>query len=223
MGTVEDNAAHIKNSILKVMEETGAEKVNILAHSKGGLDSRYMISHLGMGDQIASLTTFSTPHHGSMTVDFLLHIPAPLVRATGFLFDVAFRLAGDKHPKSYEAIQIFRTDRADAFNRATPDDARVYYQSYGFCMKHWYSDILMLAPHLVVRAIEGENDGLLPPRAVKWTNFRGVYRGNGFRGISHCDEIDMRRCRLSKKTGDGISDMVDFYTDVVHRLREDGF
>ena len=53
----------------------------------------------------------------------------------------------------------------------------------------------------------GENDGLLPPEAVKWGIFKGVYRGVGNRGISHCDEIDMRRRPLSKKAGEGLSDI----------------
>ena len=39
----------------------GCEKVNIIAHSKGGLDSRYMITHLGLADKVASLTTVATP------------------------------------------------------------------------------------------------------------------------------------------------------------------
>src|SRR5436190_15283192 len=38
------------------------EPVHILAHSMGGLDSRYMISCLGMDDRVLSLTTLGTPH-----------------------------------------------------------------------------------------------------------------------------------------------------------------
>lgn len=41
-------------------EETGCEKVNIIAHSKGGLDSRYAISRLGMDQYTASLTTINS-------------------------------------------------------------------------------------------------------------------------------------------------------------------
>ena len=54
----------IKKKILEVIEKTGCEKVNIIAHSKGGLDSRYAISILGMDKYTASLTTISTPHRG---------------------------------------------------------------------------------------------------------------------------------------------------------------
>ena len=45
------------------------KKVHIIAHSMGGLDARYMISKLGMADRVLSLTTISTPHHGSPIAD----------------------------------------------------------------------------------------------------------------------------------------------------------
>ena len=76
---------------------------------------------------------------------------------------------------------------------------------------------------LIVGIVEGENDGLLTPDAVRWTNFRGIYRGVGNRGISHCDEVDMWRRPLSRKKGGGVSDIVDFYKDVVDELCEKGF
>ncbi len=59
-GTVEDNAEILKEEILGICKETGAEKVNIIAHSKGGLDSRYLISGLHMAPYVASLTTINT-------------------------------------------------------------------------------------------------------------------------------------------------------------------
>ena len=69
---VKDSAAELRATILTVLEETGAEKVNIIAHSKGGLDSRYAISCLGMDKHVATLTTINTPHRGCDMVDFLL-------------------------------------------------------------------------------------------------------------------------------------------------------
>lgn len=49
-----------------------ATKVHIVAHSMGGLDARYLVSKLGYGDRVASLTTISTPHRGSRIADVLL-------------------------------------------------------------------------------------------------------------------------------------------------------
>lgn len=221
--SVETNGEHIKVRIEEILRETGTEKINIIAHSKGGLDSRYAISSLGMGDKVASLTTMSTPHNGSKAVDKLLHLPDPIVRFAGFCTDICYRIAGDKKPNSYKVFHLFSTKGVENFNKNNPNHEGVYYQSYAFVMKNPTSDIFMWLPNLVVGIWEGENDGLLTPDAVKWGNFRGIYRGVGRRGISHCDEIDLRRRRFTRKKGEGVSDIVDIYKSVVSDLYEMGF
>lgn len=87
-------------------------------------------------------------------------------------------------------------------------------------MKKMTSDMFMAVPWAVVNHFEGENDGLLAPRAVKWTNFKGVYYGTDGRGISHCDEVDMRRSRLSSKKDGDVSDITEFYVDMIKGLKE---
>ncbi len=220
---IETNGAYIAQRIREILAETGAEKVNILAHSKGGLDSRYAISTLKMGGQVASLTTLATPHHGSLTVDRLLRFPDPIVRFAGFCADCFFRLLGDKHPNSYRVFHSFTTESAARFNRDNPDDPDVFYQSYAFVMRRPTSDMLMWLPNTVVKRIEGENDGLLTPESVRWGEFAGVFRGAGRRGISHCDEIDLRRRPLTKKKGDGVTDIVDLYRTIAEKLISHGF
>jgi len=222
-GTLEDNAQCVAKRIDEVLTETGAEKVNIIAHSKGGLESRYLISTLGYGEKVASLTTISTPHHGSKTVDLLMKTPQWLVRAAAFCVDIWFGLLGDKRPRTYRAICLFKTDMAEVFNQANLDDPGVYYQSYAFVMKSPFSDITMFLPSLVVGMIEGENDGLLTPETAKWGNFQGVCRGNGRRGISHADEVDMRRRPLSRKSGAVISDIIDLYQKIALDLIKRGY
>lgn len=217
---IETNGEHLTQRINQILEETGAEKVNIIAHSKGGLDSRYAISTLGAGDKVASLTTISTPHHGSKTVDLLMKFPDPLIKFVGFCTDCWFRMLGDKKPNSYKVFRAFTTDAAAKFNAENPDCDAVLYQSYAFVMKKPFSDIFMWFPNLIVGIIEGENDGLLTPEAVKWGDFKGTQRGAGRRGISHCDEIDMRRRPLTKKSGNGINDIVDVYINIVKDLSE---
>ncbi len=222
-GDIPTNGRYIARRIEEILTETGVKKVNIIAHSKGGLDSRYAISTLGYGDRVASLTTLATPHHGSKTVDVLMRFPDPLIKFVGVCTDGWFRLLGDKEPNSYAVFHSFTTGGAATFNRETPDCDEVYYQSYAFVMKNPLSDGLMWLPNLVVNAIEGENDGLLTPEAMTWGEFKGVYRGVGRRGISHCDEIDLRRRPLSRKSGDGVSDILDIYKQIVLDLQESGF
>lgn len=220
--SIENSGAHLARRIEEILAETGAEKVNVIAHSKGGLDARYAISTLGMGDRVASLTTMSTPHHGSKTVDLLLKVPDCFVRFAGFCTDCWFRLLGDKNPYSYSVFHAFRTQSAEVFNQNNPDDPRVYYQSYSFAMRHPFGDILLWFPALAVWVIEGENDGLLPPASTKWSNWKGVCRGVTGRGISHCDEVDLRRHRLTKRSGDGVSDITHVYLDALSELSRRG-
>lgn len=222
-GSVETNAAQLKKSVEEILAKTGFEKVNIIAHSKGGLDARYMISSLNMGEKVASLTTISTPHNGSKTMDLLLKFPDFLVRFAAVLPDIFYRIIGDESPSSYKVFHLFSTDGAKEFNKNNPDCDKVYYQSYAFVMKHPFSDILMCFPNLVVKLIEGENDGLLTPEGATWTNFKGVYKGEGHRGISHCDEVDFRRRRLTGKRGENVSDVTELYQGIIEELIAMGF
>lgn len=222
-GSIESNSRKVAESIDRVLKAEHADKVNIIAHSKGGLEARYAASSLGYSDKIASITTLSTPHNGSKTVDKLMKIPEPFIKSGCKATDLWFRLLGDKNPDTFSAICSFRTEDARRFNERNPDIGTIYYQSYAFLMKHSRSDMLMWLPNLVVRHWDGENDGLLSPESVKWGNFKGVVTGVGSRGISHCDEVDMRRCRLSGKKGNGVSDISDFYVGIAKELEQMGF
>ena len=42
-GSIETNAYVLKDTVVDILTGTGADKVNIIAHSKVGLDARYMV------------------------------------------------------------------------------------------------------------------------------------------------------------------------------------
>lgn len=223
-GTIENNAEVIKKSIKNILTTTGCEKVNIIAHSKGGLEARYIISSLAMEDSIASLITISTPHYGSKTMDVLYNMPTFLFKTISVFVNLWFKLLGDKKPDFYNTSMQFSTYFCERFNKQNPDSEKVFYQSYATVLNNLFSDILMVIPHAVVFLIEGENDGLVTPKSATWTNFKGVLRSATNRGISHADVVDLRRHRFTKKTRvDRISDIRDFYIDLVAELKEKGF
>ena len=89
--------------------ETGCGKVNIIAHSKGGLDARYAISKLGMAPYVASLTTMNTPHRGCRFVDYACGLPEGLYRLVASCFDRTFLRLGDRNPDFYTATHQFST------------------------------------------------------------------------------------------------------------------
>lgn len=215
--TIEDNAQLLKERIEQVLEETCAEKVNIIAHSKGGLEARCLISTLKMDGVIASLTTISTPHRGSAAIE---RIPDFLLKTVGFFMNVWMRIMGDKNPDAYHAYLSFRADSAEKFNEENPDSPDVYYQSYAFSMRR---DILLWFTHCIINKIEGENDGLVSVKSAEWGDFKGVKRSNSKRGISHCDEVDLRRRRFTKKSGENVSDILEVYDEILSTLKEKGF
>ncbi|MBQ1862891.1 MAG: triacylglycerol lipase, partial [Clostridia bacterium] len=59
--------------------------------------------------------------------------------------------------------------------------------------------------------------------SAKWGDFRGVYTGAGLRGISHIDVLDFFRKPFTDVKGEGVSDIVDFYTGLVKELSEMGY
>ncbi len=223
-GSVESNAACLKTTIERILCETGSEKVNIIAHSKGGLDSRYMISSLGMADKIASLTTIATPHRGSKAMSKFLRVPKWLFKAVVWPMDVFYNLLGDEQSDVYRACRQVSEEDAAIFNAQNPDAPGVYYQSYAGAMKNALSDIFTSIPFLFVRLIDGESDGLVTPASAQWGNFRGVLRGATGRGISHCDEVDMRRMNYTRKTSEtGVSDIRQVYIAIANELKQMGF
>jgi len=216
-GTIEDNAAILKEKILEICRENHCEKVNIIAHSKGGLDSRYLISGLSMAPYVASLTTINTPHRGSALVDFLKRLPDGVYRMICKRIDRYFMVLGDRAPCTYEASWQLSCAYAKEFNQKYPDADGVYYQSYMSLMKHCFSSRILCIPYLVLRALDGPNDGLVTAESARWENFHEILRNRRRRGISHADMID-----LSRDDYQGF-DVLEFYVNVAKELAEKGF
>lgn len=216
-GTVECNAQDIKDKILDIVKATGCEKVNIIAHSKGGLDARYMISKLEMGDYVASLTMVSSPHRGCKFVDIACNMPDKLYKAIARLSDKYFKILGDKNPDFYTASRQFSTYHSKKFNEGVKDVDGVYYQSYATVVKNMFSDYIVTIPYIIVKLTEGENDGLVSINSAKWGEFKGVLKNKHRRGISHGDIIDLRRDDYKG------FDVIEKYVEIVSSLKNEGY
>lgn len=224
--TIEFNARLLVSVVKRILRETGAEKLNIIAHSKGGTEARCLISTMGMGDSIASVTTIATPHHGSPTIDWLLVHFDPIIRMGSTVMDGIRLCCGDFDPQTYLVIRELSTGYMQEFNKRNLDDPRVYYQSFAFLMKRPLSDPLMSIPNAIVNCFEGRNDGMISPKNARWANFRGIYSGTSQRGISHPDEIDYMRMPFTRKNSDDdrkVSDITNFYLGVAEDLKRRGF
>lgn len=113
-----------------------ASKVHIIAHSMGGLDSRFLISKLGYGDRVASLTTISTPHRGTNIADVLVKaVPASFsagINALASLWGrtITERDLADGSDLKAALISLSETTTHDTFNPEVKDDERVTYLSW---------------------------------------------------------------------------------------------
>ena len=203
-------------------------KFNLIAHSQGGLDSRYLISNCAMNgksgkDIVASLTTISTPHRGTIVADTVLG----LLGSTSFsvISEITniitkFFYPIDTNPNAAAAFyQLTRPYMNDIFNPNTPDMEGIYYQSYAGKIKLLTSDGIVTGPlwAFMKTAGEGDNDGMVPVNSAKWGDWRGEINGAWWSGgVSHFNEIGHIF---------GVTpgfDAPQFYVDVVEDLKNRG-
>ena len=212
-GNYESNAEILKKTIETVLQETNSEKVNIIAHSKGGIDSRYLIWKYNFGDKIASLTTISTPHHGAEIADLIYKqdiIHSDIAQKALAIFG---ELYGDLKPDVYNVNYLLTTEKMKEFNEMVVSDPGVYYQSLYTTIDKKFNTLMAVSGYLYLKAVVGENDGVVSEYSARWgKNPRKIASG-----VSHADIIDYKREKIS-----GI-DIPDIYLDIVHELSERGF
>lgn len=216
--SVRDSAQELAQRIAQIVSEAGCERVNIIAHSKGGLDARYAISRLGADKYVASLTTINTPHRGCIFADRLLDKASEkLKRGIARKYNAAMKRLGDQNPDFLAAVTDLTAARCKILNDEAPDKENVYYQSVASKMNSWTDGKFPLnLSHLLVRAYDGENDGLVSVESARWGSRCRVIVPPGKRGVSHGDMIDLNRENI-----DGF-DVRELYVDIVSGLKSMG-
>ncbi len=206
-GTIENNAAQLKAYTERVLAETGAEKVHLIAHSKGGLDAKYALSALGMREKAASLTTLCTPHRGSGIATWLYRRPRWLMKFIAFWIDLWYRICRDRHPDSYAVCrQLCSTDEEISFG----DLDGVYCQSFSSAIDSCKDDFLLSAPLLLSRHCkEGESDGIVTVESSRFANYRGSCLGEK---ASHSDIIGLSRNKKKRES------VYEFYIGLCEEL-----
>lgn len=59
-------AEDVKAQVIKIKEETGSPRVDIVAHSMGGLSTRYFIKNLGGNGMVDDWVSLAGPNHGTL-------------------------------------------------------------------------------------------------------------------------------------------------------------
>lgn len=146
-------------------------KVNLVAHSMGGLDSRYLISKLkNTNYEVVSLTTISTPHHGSECADFIVHF----LKNRKNLASIC--------PKS---VHELTTTQMKQFNEDVKDDPNVAYFSYGARFNPRWFNVFRITweimrhemqhrPQNKLNKISVDNDGVVSVESAKWGKYVGT-------------------------------------------------
>lgn len=128
--SVEQSAMEIKQRILEIIHESGCEKVNVIAHSKGGLDVRYAISCMDMGKYVASLTTINTPHMGCNFAGKIIDkAPKGFVSSLGKKYNSIFIKLGDDKPDFFSGVNELTAEKCAALNTRMTDCEGIVYQS----------------------------------------------------------------------------------------------
>lgn len=214
-GSIEERAIALDREITSKVK---SESVNIIAHSMGGLDSRYLISRIQPTSyRIASLTTIATPHRGSSVADMLLRdIGSENVSA---LYKLLARLKIDSGAFS----QLTRAYVTDRFNPVTPNDPAVRYFSYGASVEPHLFSVFRIT-HDLLEVLEGPNDGLVSVASSKWGGESG-YKGT-LMGVSHLDLINwtnrIKRLAAKMTLVKQEFNAVAFYLAVANMLAEEG-
>lgn len=216
--SVADSAAELSARIKEILKETGAEKINIIAHSKGGLDCRYALSELDMAPYIASLTTINTPHKGCLFADYLLtKIPEKTKSQVASLYNKTLKKLGEESPDFLLAVNNLTDSYCQELNTKLHTPSDVYCQSVGSVMPKAAGGTFPLnfSYHLV-KYFDGPNDGLVSANSFEWGENYTLLEPAHNRGISHGDMIDLNRENI-----DGF-DVREFYVKLVSDLKNRG-
>ncbi len=122
--------------------------LHLLAHSMGGLDARRWITHLGGSEKTVSLTTLSTPHHGSPAADLVCQPYSP------------FRL--------FAGVCDLTTTKLQSFNAETPNQPNVVYRSYSASRPITQHPWIVRCHGRYIQKQEGENDAQVSIQSAAW-------------------------------------------------------
>ncbi len=220
--TIPIRAQQLSLQIEQILQETGFPKVNIITHSMGGLDARYLISSLKYSDRVASLSTVSTPHRGTPLANWAVSKSHELGgQILHLILDLAARLANSTTTFSkVDVAATFNNLKEDyverEFNPKNPDNPRVYYQSWaGKAVKSRRNVIksILMDTYDIIFETRGENDGIVPISSSAWGVFRGVIEADHLRLAGHSFDDPT----------EGSFDQNQFLENITAELRMKGF
>lgn len=214
VGSIENNAEFLSIQISEILEREKADKINIIAHSKGGLETIYMIENLAMAEKIASVTTICTPYRGSSVANWVNGIPRPLHSLFVFCADAFYKILGDKSPDLRTALNQLNM-RSEFDKEDMLRSCGIYWQSYSSRMNSPISDPVLSISYAISRHFERDfSDGMVSNKSARFADYKGDCLEES---ISH-NEIVCYLTRPSKK-----KKVAGFYLELCNELAKKGF
>lgn len=210
--TIEIRAEQWAEVIHKLQSQYGYKKMNVVAHSMGGLDMRYALSNLHIGDSVASLTTIASPHHGTSLAELVLNTPEALKEKVGELIDWFGESIYPGHKSDAVAAveQLTREYVQTEFNPNNPDAEQVCYFSYSAAVgkgtREPLNPIYRLQNQLIFQS-EGVNDSFVTAESAKW----GIHLKT--LTLSHLEQIEIQLSKERKPLVD------NFWMDLILNLK----
>ncbi len=166
--SVDKRAEQLRQNVQHVLELTGVEKVNIIAHSMGGLDARHMLFNDRkkgrIHQRIASITTIGTPHLGTSFADRGISEHGELVE---ILKKLSLDIAGFKDLTRSACLEFNENAEVKAFEDEIENtiEIRAYTGSAGI------DNVLgiLRKPYRIIKEEEGANDGLVAVDSALWS------------------------------------------------------
>jgi triacylglycerol lipase len=193
------SVARRAGALSEAVKSLGVRKVNIIAHSMGGLDARYAISRLGLKDRVASLTTVGTPHRGTPVADLGTKLGETLglrrlMQLTGI---------------DGQGVFDMTTDHMQTFNSRVPDATGVHYACVVSSVDRAEDGLhAVLAPsYAYLKQLSGPNDGLIPAESQRWGETLAEINADHWAQIGWSKEFDAP----------------DFFEELARKLRQRGF
>jgi triacylglycerol lipase len=197
---VRERAASLKDQILRWTDEP----VNLIGHSMGGLDARYMTTHLQMARHVKSLTTVCTPHRGTYLADWFV---------ANYRQRVPLLVALETFGLNVDGFRDCRPEVCKAFNVNTPDSPEVHYFSFGGEVSPDRLTPMLRRAWTILTPVEGPNDGLVSVASSRWGEYLGTL---------HADHFAQTPDAVFVRTGEDF-DSVGFYSHLVENLARRGF
>lgn len=197
----------------RIMLETSAPRVNIIAYSMGGLDIRHMVHKHNLADVVASVTTICTPHRGSSLAVTALNTPK-IIRDQ--LLNITNMMGNKVYPDIPSDAdgalhQLTRKHINESFNKKITDVPGIPYFSFssacGKGTSHKINTPLRYFNNIIYEN-EGVNDGFVSKEsAVYCDHIRPTY-------LSHLELIKLGLMREHRK------EWLHFWRDVMNLLVE---